>query len=113
MAKFTFLIDYSKIKASEKEKEATELAGGSAYVFENFFNAQAMRKFQPKGLEGPNLRAYTRILSKVDDSQDGTIEVEKAELDLLKELTSDELGTIPQQVRLWSYYRSKVEEALK
>jgi len=104
-----YSLDYELLHIKEAEKQALETQGGSKFVFENFITSLATAKY-PQGMKGLNLRIFGRILEKLDKSTD-TIEFETAEFDLLKEFVlSDEISVLPQQARLYNYYRRKFEQ---
>ena len=110
MAKFKFDVDFDEVKISEAERTALDKMGGSSFLFENILQNVCNSIF-PQGIKGPKGRAYERILKKMDHSTDGTIDLEAAEIDLLKEMIdSEESAVAPQQVRLRSYYRDRIHE---
>lgn len=113
MTCFDFSIDYNVLKIKENERLAIESQGGSKFVFENFILSLTTAKY-PRGLSGLKLRVFGRILEKIDSSIGYKFDLEAAEVDLLKEIIlSDDIEVLPQQIRLYSYYRKKFEESLQ
>lgn len=116
MAKFNFHVDRLKVKVTEADWEEVVKSGGSAFLLENLLAgliAVKTQNSQEKGLSGVKRKVYTRILEKLDNSTDDTVDLEKAELDFLKEIFSDNTVIHPAQTRIFSIMEKALEEASK
>ena len=108
---FNFAVDLEKLKFSAMEQRVIETQGMST-VFEGLLTGLLQQK-HPNGVKGADRKSFNRILSKLDNAEDNTIELEAAEVDLLKTVFSDETAVPPQSVRVFSEFEERVEQAAK
>ncbi len=81
-------------------------------VFESFLSDLFNTKYQ-NSLKGTLQRRLCALFAKLDSSSDGDIDLESADVDLLKEvLINDEIGVNARQVRYLNYLRSNLEKVI-
>ena len=110
---FSFAVDTAKLKLNPIEERVID-EQGFAPVFENILSGALQTKYQ-QGLTGPKLKSLNRILRKLDtvDGTASTIELESAELDLVKEAFGEDIPVQPAQVRIFSLYQEEVERCVE
>lgn len=117
MVKFSYEIDLRRLRLSEEAlSDFASKSNALTTMFENCLSA-IVRALG--GLEGASLRAFTRILYKLDEQSDlgvdsnHSIELEKAEVDVLKHiLMNDKVKVDPAFARAFGLYQQKLEELL-
>jgi len=108
---FNVDVDVDELKLNPMEKRIVE-AQGVTTVFEGLLTGLLQQK-NPEGLKGQDRKIFNRILNKLDATENASIELECAEVDLLKSVFNDETPVPPQSVRVFSVFESRVEQAVK
>lgn len=108
---FNFDVDLEALKLTAVERRVIE-QNGVGTIFEGLLTGLLNQKF-PEGLKGSERKSFNRILRKLDESESVSIELESAEVDLLKSVFNEETAVPPQSVRLFSAFEAKVEAVAK
>ena len=114
MIKFDFKVS-ERFKMNEEQKRSLQTIEGHKDLFLFFLISFLNSKFPApdKTPQGAKARALGRFLDKVDLATETLIELDKAELDLLKELfLSDDVKVPPQLTQVYIYYIKAVEQAI-
>lgn len=111
---FVFGIDVNKLRLSEAARQDLESSSNAQLMmFENCMSA-ILRGLG--GVEGSKLRAYNRILNKLDSAaitQSLSIDLDPSEVDILKLIfLNDTVKIDPSFVRAFSLYQSELENKL-
>ena len=110
--KFNYAVDLEKLKLTPIEKKTIETAGVSS-VFEGLFTGLLTQKY-PDGVQGSTRKSLNRVLRKLDESENsGSVELEAAEVDLLKEVFNTETKVPASAVRLFSLFEEEVDKLAK
>lgn len=110
MKKFTYTLNLDLLRLNEKEKVFIAESGEKS-ILENILNQGLAGKY-PSGMSTDKRRIYGRLLEKMDADTSGTLEIEEAEFDLIKEaIASDEARFLPEQTRLISQYLKAIDMA--
>lgn len=113
------IIDFTLTNAFKLGDAETKLVAepnGYLLLFAGFLMSLASSKYANKEgstLAGLKLRSFGRLIDKLETSASNEIDLEKADLDILKDIfLSEDVKVMPQAARLFVYYRDKIEKAL-
>lgn len=110
MKTISYKLDIEKLKLNEQETRFLTDVGEKVF-FENTLNQGLSNKY-PSGMPIAKQKIYSRLLDKLDSDCTGTLEIEEAEFDLIKEvMTSEDAKFHPGQTRLISQYLQAIEAA--
>lgn len=111
--KLKYVFDIKKLRTGS-DKELPQLQNFEyARIFENLF-VELMSARYKEGVSGPNIKIMNRILKQLGEDSSGTISVESAELDLLKDLfLGSETIVHPKNVRIFCVYQEEIEKLVK
>lgn len=110
--KFKYEVDAEKLALSREELIKVQ-ENGQKLIFEQFITNLLGMKHK-EGIKGPTVRLLDKLLDKLDEATDGTIDIGTAEAELLSGVLMDEsLAIHPKQVRLISLLRKNLEAALQ
>lgn len=110
MKTFEFAVDLTKLKLTEADRELFQ-KDNQRTVFENVLN-QALQMKSPNGLPTKEGRILSRICDKLDRAEEGKLELEEAEFDLIEDaFFNDKAQFQPAQYRLISQYQLAIEKA--
>jgi len=110
--KFKYEVDIKKLNLIEPIQEHLQKTGQKD-IFESFVTNLLSAKY-PQGFDDKMRRSHNRFLEKLDLSENGTIEVDTRDLDLLSEILLDEkLLTHPKQTRLFYALQANLKEVLE
>ena len=111
MAIFNLALDFTGLGIDENQQQAIK-DRGFATIFEALFNNLITVKHKT-GVNGANLRTLNRIYKKLDSCVDNKIDLEAAEIDLLKDIFMDDtVSVLPVQVRIFMQYRTELEKCI-
>lgn len=109
---FTYNIDLGRAKLTSGEVNFLN-DHGQADLFENMLSG-ALSTLYPDGLTDQKQRSMKRLLTKLDKSSNsGSFDLECAELDLLKEAFSENVGVAPKNLRIFGMYQEEVERCVE
>lgn len=110
MKTFEFAVDLTQLKLTDADREIF-LKDNQRTVFENVLN-QALQLRSPTGINAKEGRILSRICSKLDKAEDGRLELEESEYDLISDAFLNEKAQFqPAQYRLISQYHLALEKA--
>lgn len=109
MALFKYSIDFSTLNLSDAELTALSKEPQSRKnIFESNVYFLANKKYT-NGLSQPQQRTLTRILNKLDVSTDESIDLEVAEVDLLRDLFCSDIAIPADRIRMLGLYQTAIE----
>lgn len=109
--KFRYLPTAEEMPIRVKEaKDYILTLDGAKHVFENVMLAcvQSVQVYDPELTKGAKGRAANRILHKLDVNQDGVLELEQSEIDLLKQLFGEQTVVRPEHLRTFYFYADQI-----
>lgn len=109
--KFKYEVDMDKVGVTKEELD--KLAkDGSKGIFELFISNLFGTKY-PDGVKGRTIRSLDKLLSKLDSAENGHMEIDEGDVELMREVLMDDNITVgTRQVRLYSALRRSLEEAI-
>lgn len=106
--KFTF--DPEKVKAPQEVKDKLKSPADFKSAFEDILYATAEARHEKMG--HAKQRCFSRVLEKLDATEDDCITIEDSDFDFLKDIFLGE-GTMihPRNIRIMNEYKRNIQEA--
>jgi|SRR6185369_5791957 len=109
MRVFKFELDLAKLGFKDGEGKDVN----QKVTFDRYLET-GLAAIYPHGLDNKTRREHARILDKLDNATEGTIQLEESEFDLVNEaFNSDKAKFDPKQTRIVALYIKAVESAQK